>query len=108
MGNAIQLFAEIVFSLTNEEQIKGINNFNERIQIIAKLLRTKRWNTSKGFYNQSTYGQAFRNQNTKPFVKSHNKSLEEASQHTIQKQINNLKKEILSLKRGKINLKLIT
>lgn len=55
-----QLFAEIVFSVLNEQQISGVTNFNHRIQIIAKLLREKRWNTPKGFYNHSNFGAIFR------------------------------------------------
>ena len=55
-----QLFAEIVFTVLNEEQLQGINDFNHRIQIIAKLLRQKRWLTPKGFYNHADFGVLFR------------------------------------------------
>lgn len=60
-----QLFAEITFSLLNKEQLQGINNFNHRIQIIAKLLREKRWCTPKGFYNHSEFGNVFKKVTTK-------------------------------------------
>lgn len=55
-----QLFAEIVFTLLNKEQLTGIDNFNHRIQIIAKLLRNKTWSTPKGFYNHADFGAFFR------------------------------------------------
>lgn len=55
-----QLFAEIVFTILNEEQLQGINNFNHRVQIIAKLLREKRWLTPKGFFNHADFGAPFR------------------------------------------------
>ena len=57
-----QLFAEIVFTILNAEQLQGINNFNHRVQIIAKLLRQKKWLTPKGFYNHSDFGAPFRKQ----------------------------------------------
>ena len=57
-----QIFAEIVFSVLNTEQMAGISNFNHRMQIIAKLLRENRWSTPKGFYNHSDYGSVFKNQ----------------------------------------------
>jgi|GEM_PF-1824763 len=57
-----QLFAEIVFTIVNVEQLQGINNFNHRVQIIAKLLRQKKWLTPKGFYNHSDFGAPFRKQ----------------------------------------------
>jgi hypothetical protein len=65
ISNPNQLFAEIVFSVTNENQIKGITNFNHRIQIISKLVRTRRWSTPKGFANHSEYGRLFKNQEFK-------------------------------------------
>lgn len=55
-----QLFAEIVFSILNKEQIRGVDEFKHRVQIIAKLLREKRWLTPKGFYNHADYSQRFR------------------------------------------------
>jgi hypothetical protein len=55
-----QLFAEIVFTVLNVEQLSGINNFNHRVQIIAKLLRQKKWLTPKGFYNHADFGAPFR------------------------------------------------
>jgi len=55
-----QLFAEIAFSLLNEVQLQGVSNFNHRVQIIAKLLREKRWCTPKGFYNHCEFGAVFK------------------------------------------------
>ena len=59
-----QLFAEIVFSVLNDEQLTGISEFRHRIQIIAKLLREKRWKTPKGFYKYADYSQRFKTNST--------------------------------------------
>lgn len=59
-----QLFAEIVFNVLNKEQLKGIEGFNYRINIVSKLLRTKNWKTPKGFYNHSDFGEHFRKEPT--------------------------------------------
>ena len=40
-----QVFAEIAFCILNQAQLKGIDSFEHRIQIIAKLLREHRWKT---------------------------------------------------------------
>ena len=46
-----QLMDEILFTLTNtENQLSGIDDPLHRINIIAKLLREKRWRTPIGFY----------------------------------------------------------
>ncbi|BCA97359.1 hypothetical protein TUM19329_37200 (plasmid) [Legionella antarctica] len=60
ISNPNQLFAEIVFSVTNEHQFKGISNFNHKLQIISKLIRTRRWMIPKGFYNHSDFGRFFK------------------------------------------------
>jgi len=47
-----KLYAEVVFSVLNtKEQLVGIDNPHHRVNIIAKLLRERRWSTPKGFYN---------------------------------------------------------
>ena len=55
-----KLFAEVVFSVTQDLQWKGVDNPLHRINIIAKLLRQKQWNTPKGFYKHWDIGQTFR------------------------------------------------
>ncbi len=57
-----KLFAEVVFSVTQEMQWSGIENPHHRVNIIAKLLRQKQWRTPKGFYNQWDIGNLFREQ----------------------------------------------
>ncbi|STX81550.1 Uncharacterised protein [Legionella busanensis] len=55
-----QTFAEIIFTLTNQQQLKHVETIPHKVQIIAKLLREKRWRTPKGFYNHADYGQYFK------------------------------------------------
>ncbi|MGQ3890237.1 hypothetical protein ACQUW5_14580 [Legionella sp. CNM-1927-20] len=55
-----QTFAEIIFTLTNQQQLKKVKTIQHKVQIIAKLLREKRWRTPKGFYNHADYGQYFK------------------------------------------------
>lgn len=55
-----KLFAEIIFSATQDLQWPGIDNPHHRVNIIAKLLRQKQWKTPKGFYNHWDIGQLFR------------------------------------------------
>ncbi|WP_131784103.1 hypothetical protein [Legionella gresilensis] len=55
-----QTFAEIIFTLTNQPQLKQVETIQHKVQIIAKLLREKRWRTPKGFYNHAAYGQYFK------------------------------------------------
>lgn len=44
-----QVYAELLFSLTNKVQLNGIDNMKDRINIAAFLLRNNRWKTPKGF-----------------------------------------------------------
>ncbi|MGQ3889990.1 hypothetical protein ACQUW5_13290 [Legionella sp. CNM-1927-20] len=55
-----QIFAEIVFTVTNQAQLKNVETTRHKVQIIAKLLREKRWLTPKGFYNHTDYGYFFK------------------------------------------------
>lgn len=60
-SNPDQLFAEIVFSVLHvENQFPGIVNNHHRVNLIAKLLREKKWRTPKGFYNHWDVGQAYK------------------------------------------------
>lgn len=60
-SNPEKLFAEVIFSVTNtKDQFAGIENLHHRMNIIAKLLREKRWRTPKGFYNHSDIGAQFK------------------------------------------------
>ena len=60
-SNPEQLFAEVVFSVLNKDnQLTGINDPHHRVNIIAKLLREKRWLTPKGFYNHWDIGAQFK------------------------------------------------
>lgn len=62
-SNPEQLFAEIVFSLLQtNNQFPGIVDNHHRINLIAKLLRQKKWRTPKGFYNHWDVGQTYRAQ----------------------------------------------
>lgn len=60
-SNPNKLFAEVVFSVTQENHWQGVDNPHHRVNIIAKLLREKHWRTPKGFYNHWDVGQIFRN-----------------------------------------------
>ena len=56
-----QVFSEIAFSLLNtEKQFPGVQDMHHRMNLIAKLMREKRWCTPKGFYNHWDVGQAFK------------------------------------------------
>jgi len=55
-----RLFTEVLFSVTNTQQFKGITDMNHRINIAASLIRKKKWKTPKGFYNHWDIGQAFK------------------------------------------------
>ena len=60
-SNPEQLFAEVVFSVINKnDQLTGIEKDHHRVNIIAKLLREKKWLTPKGFYNHWDVGSHFK------------------------------------------------
>lgn len=60
-SNPDKLFAEVIFSVINtKEQFPGIENPHHRMNIIAKLLRERRWKTPKGFYNHWDIGKLFK------------------------------------------------
>ena len=60
-SNPEQLFAEVVFSVLNKDnQLTGIEEPHHRVNIIAKLLREKKWLTPKGFYNHWDIGAQFK------------------------------------------------
>lgn len=60
-SNPDQIFAEMIFSILNpENQLKGIENLHHRVNIIAKLMREKKWMTPKGFYNHWDIGALFK------------------------------------------------
>lgn len=60
-SNPDQLFAEIVFSILHvDNQFPGITDNHHRVNLIAKLLRDKRWRTPKGFYNHWDVGQVYK------------------------------------------------
>lgn len=54
-----RLFAEIIFSLTHEQQFKGVICTAFKINIIAKKLRERAWKTPIGFYKHWDVGQNF-------------------------------------------------
>jgi DNA-binding Lrp family transcriptional regulator len=65
-SNPEQVFSEIVFSLLNvEQQFPGICDTHHRINLIAKLMREKKWRTPKGFYNHWDVGQTYKAQQEK-------------------------------------------
>ena len=60
-SNPEQLFSEIIFSVLNvENQFPGVIDNHHRINLIAKLLRQKKWRTPKGFYNHWDIGQVYK------------------------------------------------
>ena len=64
-SNPEQLFAEVVFSVLNKDnQFPGIQDNQHRVNLIAKLLREKRWKTPKGFYNHWDIGSKFKKKKT--------------------------------------------
>jgi hypothetical protein len=61
-----QVFSEIVFSLLNvEQQFPGVDDMHHRMNLIAKLMREKKWRTPKGFYNHWDVGQTYQAKQTK-------------------------------------------
>ena len=60
LANKERLTAEIMFSLSNAEQFRGIKCVKHKINIIALMLRKKRWCTPKGFYNHDAIGREFK------------------------------------------------
>jgi hypothetical protein len=72
-----KLFAEVVFSATQDLQWPGIDNPHHRVNIIAKLLRQKQWKTPKGFYNHWDIGQLFRKKEALALKKHHQQKIEE-------------------------------
>ncbi len=60
-SNPEQVFSEIIFSLLNtDKQFPGVQDTHHRMNLIAKLMREKRWCTPKGFYNHWDVGQSFK------------------------------------------------
>ena len=60
-SNPEQVFSEVVFSLLNvDKQFPGISDMHHRMNLIAKLMREKRWCTPKGFYKHWDVGQTYR------------------------------------------------
>ena len=74
-----KLFAEIVFSVTQEVQWRGIGNRHHRVNMIAKLLRQHQWRTPKGFYNHWEVGHYFRRKETKRFDEAQQLKKQQAS-----------------------------
>jgi hypothetical protein len=69
-SNPEQVFSEIVFSLMNvEQQFPGVLDTHHRINLIAKLMREKKWRTPKGFYNHWDVGQTYKAQQEKQRVR---------------------------------------
>lgn len=92
-----QLFAEIVFTVLNEQQLQGVYTFKHRIQIIANLLRKKRWLTPKGFYTYADFGIAFKKDVHKNDSLFAEKQLNHQSNKMLET-IDRLKKSTLQLK----------
>lgn len=95
ISNPNQLFAEIVFAVTNEHQFKGITNFNHKLQIISKLIRTRRWMTPKGFYNHCDFGRLFKAPDTKIPDAAPSSSSQTNKPSTPQARIKELKSALL-------------
>lgn len=72
-----KLFAEVVFSVTQDIQWQGVDNLHHRVNIIAKLLREKQWKTPKGFYNHWDIGQIFREKEQKRFRLAQNQKIQD-------------------------------
>ena len=72
-----KLFAEVVFSVTQDIQWQGVDNLHHRVNIIAKLLREKQWKTPKGFYNHWDIGQIFREKEQKKFKSAQNEKIQD-------------------------------
>lgn len=73
-----KLFAEVIFSVTQDIQWPGVDNPHHRVNIIAKLLRLKQWKTPKGFYNHWDVGQFFRKKEIQAFQKNHQSKIDES------------------------------
>lgn len=73
-----RLFAEVIFSVTQEQQWQGISNPHHRVNIIAKLLKQKQWKTPKGFYNHWDVGHHFRRKDSKRMEAEQKMKLEES------------------------------
>jgi DNA-binding Lrp family transcriptional regulator len=63
-----KIFAEVIFSVTQDVQWPGVDNAHHRVNIIAKLLRENSWKTPKGFYNHWDVGQLFRKKEQQRFA----------------------------------------
>mgnify|MGYP005994118555 CR=1 FL=1 len=65
-SNPEQVFSEVVFSLLNvDKQFPGISDMHHRMNLIAKLMREKRWCTPKGFYKYWDIGQLYQQKQEK-------------------------------------------
>jgi len=83
-SNPEQVFSEVVFSLMNtEKQFPGIQDMHHRMNLIAKLMREKRWCTPKGFYNHWDVGQVFKAQQEKQAAKIHHLKRQESRGDTL-------------------------
>jgi hypothetical protein len=83
-SNPEQVFSEIVFSLLNtEKQFPGIQDMHHRMNLIAKLMREKRWCTPKGFYNHWDVGQVFKAKQEKQVVRVHKLKQQESRGDTL-------------------------
>ncbi len=59
-SNPEQVFSEVVFSLLNvDKQFPGVSDMHHRMNLIAKLMREKRWCTPKGFYKHWDIGHIY-------------------------------------------------
>lgn len=101
-SNPEQLFSEIVFSIINtENQFIGIKDEKHRLNLIAKLLREKRWKTPKGFYNHWDIGAVYKQKEIKKEKREESKCIPHTATpfHT-----NHLTKSYLSEHRELMNL----
>ena len=79
-----QVFSEIVFSLLNtEKQFPGVQDTHHRMNLIAKLMREKRWCTPKGFYNHWDVGQALKAKQESQAVRMHKLKRQESRGGTL-------------------------
>ncbi len=53
-----EILEEAKYAITSPQQFSGITKFRHRVNILAKLIREKRWRTPKGFHNHSEAGAA--------------------------------------------------
>jgi len=51
-----QVYEEIIFSITNPTQHKGIMSFRHRVFRCLKMLKNNTWRTPLGFFNHSEHG----------------------------------------------------